>query len=275
MAPSPRLQLRLASKGTALLRASVNGVPLAIDDTGKGITVQKPLNQWIIPGEVNGFRLDLEWPAGREVVKGLAYVDCSIAMDGEPPLFRYLYPPGVTPDGATPEPPEVEAAKPRRDPPFVESYPFVYSALFQPPIEPPTRLWRDAERLEDLDFQSSRAALEAGRALHAALSARDGPRATALLDYRTRDLAAAYGMDAEAMRADLRTTHEQVLGAPGFNLIPWEEAMMRAQLVADGRIVWITRGYREPPIKTGKMPGFSFGAVLYVARIAGAWTIVR
>jgi hypothetical protein len=255
MSGLPKLALRVATGGGgAAIRVSVGGVPLVIDDDARGIKTVAPINEWLEPGR-NEVRLDLEWPWDG-AVRGRTEVEATV---------------GLLEGNAKP----LVALRCPRPSPLVRRWPASISACFEAPIDARARVFAEAERIEAVDYDARAGALAAVRALHDALAAGDAERAVSLCDYRTRDKAAAYGVDPGRERATVREIYGKLVASPGWKLLPWEEAPLQTHLLAGGRLVWVTRFRAEPVLCTAPGLGFRVRMPVYVARIGGAWTIAR
>ncbi|MEZ4407950.1 MAG: hypothetical protein R3A52_15960 [Polyangiales bacterium] len=154
--------------------------------------------------------------------------------------------------------------------------PFTLSLPFIPPEAVETTLWSEGEVVDDLDD----AALDGARALCAelvsAFARRDIDAVSALLDFRTREMAAAYEWDLDEHRAEVRETFQGMMDDPGYALAPVDVATLRFTPCGDGRALHVSRA------DDGELIGIrSAGSdeeqtmQVYVGRFGDRWRIVR
>lgn len=154
--------------------------------------------------------------------------------------------------------------------PFRTAFPFV------PPAVPPTLLWDEADALPDLDDAAFDALRDAGMALHVAFVRHDIDTVMALLDYRLQEFSRAFGVDLDTHRADVREQLTAKVNAPDFALVPALRDELRVSPCADGRAFHLSRGDGGELITFAETAeSFEGSMQVYVARVHGAWRVVR
>lgn len=263
-----------------LVRVDVNDVPLVRWERTSGTTVEH-LNPWLVAGP-NEIRVVLAWPA---TDPGGGHVEVSIhQLSGEGTAFRdevvakLEWPPAV--QG------QVTAEAAARAVRLAERR-ARHEALmeFSPAEPPPTQLWSSVGRM-DLTQEAALEIAALAASLQRAADRLDLDGVAGMLEYRTRDLARAFHVSEEEVLRELvsvliATLPRDVLeGRRGID--PAElvveahenlESELQVHLVANGRLAWVTRADYAPALRTRGPPRFETS--LFVARIDGAWTIVR
>lgn len=238
------------------VRLELNDVPLWNRPGGGSDHLSAGINPWILPG-LNSLRIGVDWPEGVSYQARAARLDVVLAAK---PVHSDLATPHVLmraewPDGKA------------------EAYPAGELRTFTIAEAPPSRLWQSAPVVE-LTPVVHREIRELIAGVQDALAARNVDRVTQWFDFRTIDIAeATYSSVADARRGQ-REAFEQLLGDAANHVEPLYLDTIELHPVASGRVIWVTRADRAPLFRFPGPDGVQ-SIQAYVARIDGAWTIVR
>jgi hypothetical protein len=137
---------------------------------------------------------------------------------------------------------------------------------------PPSAFWPSARRIS-LDAPARLAMLALVSHLHAALRQRDLPTVTAILDFSTVDTGRAHYLSPESSRRSQTDLFSRHFARPDFRMEELVPDQVTLRLVADSRLVWITRQDLSPALQSAGAARFM--VPLYAAPVNGRWSIVR
>jgi hypothetical protein len=139
---------------------------------------------------------------------------------------------------------------------------------------PPSEFWPNALSLE-LTKETIADAISALKPIHEALSLRDLAKAESLLEFKVVDVGRSFYMSEPQARSSQRDFLEFITGSDGFAMDPLNPDALQFHVVADKRLVWVTRANFEPALssKVGKGPRLLMP--VYIAPVRNKWVIVR
>ncbi|MBV1860374.1 MAG: hypothetical protein KUG77_18320 [Nannocystaceae bacterium] len=142
---------------------------------------------------------------------------------------------------------------------------------------PASRLWEDADVLDDVDAHRN----EVGAALsqiRCCILDRDTPSLLRLRAYALRDAARLQPelFQGEDWTGSARAVHDEILSDRALHMFPVPIEAIRCEVVGDGRILSVWSGERTPPIRFVDDDGdCAFSMELHFARIGGTLRWVR
>jgi hypothetical protein len=251
------------SKAGLPLQVLVNDVTLKASDDQRSSAMTAPLNTWLQAGK-NPLRF--RTPPGANIAPD-AHIACKVVRSraGEivstgddsagTVVARFEWPAkGAEPAGS------VDA-----------TVDLTLAAKDAPPCE----LWRRAEKLV-LDDATRSAVLKAVGELEAAYRAGDAARIYALQRFTGEDWCRCFGEDVEEFRRDgPAQVREMVEALAGGTVQAWDPARAQVALVAGGRVAQITADGGPPIVVADKKGKGRTTFKPYVAKIDGAFVIVR
>ncbi len=240
--------------------AGINGAPLLIDSTGIGLNGTMPANPWLKPTG-NTLSISLARPPATPNVN-LAEVQVraevytvqsgSRTMEPETWLARFAWHAG--------------------DP---APLPVTREIAFEIAAPPPTSLWAEAARVNDLSATDQQQLRTLMQKLAGAILSRDLDGISVLLDYKTMDCALANGQDPDRMRQVIRELYTtDMFSEPSLRVEGAGANELEFKLVAGGQAVWVFQGPGKPALVVVS-PNKRFGLTVFAAKTAGAWRIVR
>lgn len=243
-------------------RISLNDVPIASDDHGRGFNADKPLNAWIHPTS-NELRVDVLWPEEIPFQPGEGKLS-----------FQLFIHDNVS---ESPRPAQVLASFswPLEDVP--EGYPFTKRIPLPGEFPLPTLVWGEAEKLTGLAQGDKNAIIRLLEDYRKSLLGKDASAVYRFTKYKSQELA----------RADFHTDMTEIeaidLGQINWMLGFQEEIevprlpasdRMEFDLVAHNQLVHVYRRGGGPALQIiGDLADFGFD--VYVARVEGEWRVVR
>ncbi len=251
------LQVVAEGAGSAV---GVNDVPLVIDSDGGGISIVRPINEWLMPDN-NRLSVFLHWPETRTYAAGLARVRASVFIGH--PAAEWPQPLRVLADFQWPQPDQPEA------------YPYTFAAPLAVRPPPLTTLWRRATQLRAVEPPDRAALVALVERFRAALLGADPQAAFGLVAERFADDARAYGKDPDRVRDVVLTQYRELMSEPGRLSSPLELQTAAFDVVADGYLVRVTRGGTEPAIRIRTAEDTHYGIDVYAAKLDGAWQLAR
>jgi hypothetical protein len=252
--------------GSVMLRAEsraclfwlrINGVPVAFDQKAKESVLHGVANQWLRPGH-NTIRVDIDWPAGVSYVQGVA--NAIVELRAHLPKKQLPH--------AT-----VTLRWPTRDEP--ETYPATLEATVDLPDFPPTLLWTRVEQRRDLGRAEAVRIAELVMGLQDAYQARRIDNLIAMVEPKITDLAAAYGTVPAEDLATSRKFIANLTDTPDWGLMPLSKDDISLEPVAEGRMVWVCRGNREPLLQTAPTCSRKWMLPVFVCLHEGQWKVIR
>jgi len=246
------VELDLRAQGI-VANAGVNGAPLARLRGDRRASVRLPVDWWLMP-------------EGNELTVALSPLDDGEAAPRVEVAIRDAeerHGPSVTFGWSLPEPAEFE--------PFRVAIPFVPLAL------PAVRLWEVAEPVEALDDRDLLAVRALAEGLLEAVAARRIDEVVARLDDRIAELALAVDRPVAWMREATREDLGRILLATDFVLRPVDLDALRLTPCGDGRVFHVESGEGMELVTavTDDEDEAPPGMQVYVARVEGAWRVVR
>jgi hypothetical protein len=150
---------------------------------------------------------------------------------------------------------------------------FDESSEFLADPAPPSELWRRA-RPVNLDGDTRDAVTRLALSLEQALASRDRQAISALLDFKTADIArTVYRSPADA-RAAQRESLDLLLEDRSFVVTRLDPGSVDFDLAAGGRLVRLTRA-GLPALQGQRSQGGRFLLPLYASKVGGTWVIAR
>ncbi len=223
----------------------VNDVPLREVEAGRRTTVGETIDPWIFAG-VNSVTLE----AKGKLSKGCAV----LAVLGVPPGGDQRTAPRV-----------LDASWPDADLPSG-----VKEFAFHGPVTERCQLFRDAQPFA-LGATERAELLQQARVLHQLFARRDVAGLAERADYRGKDIARCLGKSEASGVDEQKRFFAVITSEPDFVALPFDEAALRLDLVAKGKLVWLHRSDGRLLLENNRTQGMD----LYAAKVAGRWTIVR
>lgn len=248
-----------AKKKRVTVRLELNEVPLWVWDDSEAVHITEELNPWITAG-TNTLRVRVDWPEDESYAPETALADIRIEavaadQDGGQrlALAEYAWPPK-----------EEE-----------EAYPSETVLQFDIAEPPPSRFWPDAQAIE-LTSEAEGEITDLVERLHASLAARDIDRLADLLDYRAVDIARSrYWPTTKARDSQRDFFHETLIEEPDWQLANLASEQLEMHFVAEGRLLWVTREDFQPALALTSPDDSEVAIELYLAPVAGNWTVIR
>lgn len=259
----PSVALR-AGATNLTARFELNGVPVLVDTDATAARTQMIANEWVRRGE-NQITATLAWPRDLSYAPNIASALMSVEVHSATP-----HAPGA------PAAPAQEVARlswPR--PNIQEAYPQTLREQFSLPDFPPTRLWNEASLLPQLTAAERAAATDLTRSIHDAYQRRDVKRVLSLLARRTEDVALAFGETLSSREESVAELTTDLLNAHGWALEPLDPDALEMELVAEGRLIWVTGPGYAPAISSVRMKQFQWSMHLYAGILNRQWWILR
>jgi hypothetical protein len=248
--------LRVESSGIAVA-FGINGASLIEDRAGDGVTVSRPVDEWIMPHK-NLLTGVLFRPPGGAQLGQDAKVKVTLQLhdaDGNPPPNM---PPLATFRWPVPAIPAL--------------YPFPLAIPFETVRAPAARLWQQAEPLDKLAPQDQAAILQQVEEVRTALVAQDNERVFDLMLYKFED-------DALVNKIPFQRLREAIVIQFGFlaNLVPFGKPLKPGEatfdIIAGGRVVEVARPGNTAIVFQDEER--TAALKIFCARIDGKWRIVR
>jgi hypothetical protein len=253
-------------------RIGVNGVPLAVDNIGEGQRMVRGINEWILPKyldkdkevQPNELTMHLFWPPGKDYHPGEAFARASVYIAAE---------------GSTSPQPRIMLAE-LNWPALggLEAYPYTGRLPFSIYDAPPTRLWAEAQQIEELtnnDREQIWQVVENFRSVLAPMQSREA--AYDITAYKFEDQARADGLELKRLRAMALIQYGvfRQFASPVTNELSFEQ--LNFQIMADRKVVLVTDGPENEVfvLYEEAKPEIKYAIDVYVSRIAGEWRIVR
>jgi hypothetical protein len=243
-------------------RVSLNDVPIRIWPDASGARTTDPVNQWIRPGK-NQLSVRLESMPQAQA-------------QGSSGRLRAVLRQRLQGAGGGSSADEIARLEiPPDKPAGAIAWPLTATVEFQPAAPPPSRIWSEIEPLGPVDSVRGEA-LQLLTAVHSALNARNLEQLSALLRTKALEMAACYGFPVDQALARQREFFSGLMEGGSWAMEALAPAAIELHLVADKRMLWVTRNGRAPALRSSRTAG---GAVLelpvYLARIRGVLTVVR
>lgn len=225
--------------------AGLNGAPLFTGGADQQFSTYSVVDPWVLP-ENNAITVRIAPPADSAPRKAWVFLELrpDSTGDGEA-LFRFEWR--------------------HEGPPFE---PFQFALPFVPHKPVKSAVWIQAEKCTELSDSDRAAISDLAMAIVATAAAKD---VAGLLDghfaTRTADSAALFGNDRNKYAARLKEAHERLFAEGSVSVVSREN--LRLSLVAGGRAVLVRNGASEL-LDTGDA-----SIAIYVAKLAGKWTVVR
>lgn len=244
------------------LHVSANGVVVDRSDTQESSAVGAPLNAWLRPGK-NPLRF--RTPPGAKIAKD-ARVGCKVVRTNAGELVS-------TDDSAGKVVAAFEwPAKGKKPGASVDAS---VDLTIAPKDAPPCELWTKAEKLT-LDAPTRAAIVKVVGDFEAALRAGDADRVLALQKFTGEDWCRCFGKDLEEFR---RHAPEQIRAVVAVlkdkKFETWNPARAKVELVAGGSVARVTIDGGPPIAVVGKEPGDRSTFEPFVAKMNGAFVLVR
>ena len=243
---------------------SVNDALVSVDLEADGVVVTDPVDTWIKAGE-NLLQVELRWPEGQPFVTGQAEAEATLFI--------------TDPGSDSPRPGRVLARiewPPAGHMEEEDNYPLRRQATFQTSPVPPTRLWQEAETVTQLGQWDRAEIFKRVTDLRQALMSEQPERAFDLLSYRYAEEARAEGKPEARIWAAVLEGYRDMFSFGHLDHAPVDEQNLILRPLSDGKVVHVMReGYMDAILALHRPSGTGFGIPVYMARIAGQWTIVR
>ncbi len=246
-----RIDLQIRMRGVCA-EVGLQGAPLVRNPTGEARGVALPADLWLAP-EGNLVTARVAPGDDDSVAPSLDVVLCA-ADEPERPLFALRW---AMRAGEDFEPFEL--------------------ALPVPGVIPArTRLWSEAEAQPELDEAAMEGAREAGMEVWRAWQQKDVARLMALQAYRDDEVCRAMGFDRVEHGFAVTDELMSAVSEASFALVPVERDEVRVTACAGDRVFHLARGDGGELIEAAASPGGSrWETQVYVAKIEGAWRVVR
>lgn len=235
----------------------VNGVPVAFDQRAKETVFQGIVNQWFRPGS-NSIRMDIDWPGDISYVQGKAKAQAEVRA--------------ILPKKQSPQTTMMLRWPSRQE---QEAYPATVQANLDLPDFPPTVLWTQSEPRRDLGRAEAVKIIELAMRLYDAYQGRRIDDLIAMVKPKLTDLATAYGTDPAEDIAHTRRLLASFTDTPEWGLAPLSKDDISLEPVADGRMVWVNRGSRQPLLQTAPTCPRKWMLPVFVCLHEGQWKIIR
>jgi hypothetical protein len=234
--------------------AGPHDVPLVRQPSGIGVVVEMPLNEWLRTG-LNRATVTVRKAAGPP--GKLPSIDVAVRTPEQDatPLYRFGWRGSI--GGEVPA--------------------FSTSAPFTSPGAAMTALWADAARIERPegvalgDMAEIQAAIEAGLRLHQAFAKKKVADVVKLLAFRTKEMDRAYPPLPTEPTAE--KFFGRMLGRDDAKIAPIEVKDVKARLLCDGQLVYLTRGEKE--LITIETEDGDQDMPVFVALVKGEWIVAR
>lgn len=245
--------------------AGINGAPLLVDASGRGVYGAAPANPWLKPSG-NAVTIHLAKTAA-----GTSAVLPPVAPSPVDIRIEFY---SVVPGSPTNDVQQMLATF-RRTADDTTVLPVQRAIPVQIADVPPASLWSQAAPIRELSATDI-AQLTALVEQHIrAIETRNVDAVSALLEYKTTDCALAEGQDPALMRQVIRRQYAQeMFSERSLKITSPPPGKLSFQLVAAKQVVWIYHSLAVPAI-TVESPEKRFGIELFASKIAGAWRIVR
>lgn len=138
----------------------------------------------------------------------------------------------------------------------------------------PTQLWSKSSPLGSIQ-QHQEEALKLVAELSKALATRDIDTLDRLLSLKATELATCYGLPPEAARGRQREFLLGVMGDSNWSMPILEPSALKLHIVAEGRLIWVTRGGRSAALRSDRGGGVSFELPVYLGLIDGRLAVLR
>jgi len=237
----------------------MNGTPLGEDYQGKGVSVNRTVNEWVLPKE-NKLDIFLFWPPARDFEPRTAQARLRVSVvdvkDGTPvgteEIFTWTWPlPGLP-----------------------EGYPFILSQPIKIPIQPATELWNRAQPVESVSEADQRQIITLLEQFLAALRAQDHTRLYELSILKFQDKGRADGHSADVMRQVALEGYAELTSGNLVSMRELDVDRLVFDPVAGGLAVRVSYGRGQPPIVV-ETAEERRSVDVYVAKVDGSWVIVR
>jgi hypothetical protein len=242
-------------------RIGINKAPLAVDQTGKGQQIVREVGDWIMPRD-NKLTVFLYWPPGTPYSAGKASVNASVYLS----------------DPKSPEPKPIGTLASFSWPLPVgpETYPFVLEVPLVAADPPPTRLWTEAPRIEELtDADKTEILARIEELRQVLLPPTDKERAYALTRYKFDESARASGGSTERMQRVATMQYGIFKSITRPLSKPLEPRNAVFELVADRKVVSVTNGEKEAIAIHDEDSEQTFAIDVFLSKVNGRWIISR
>lgn len=139
---------------------------------------------------------------------------------------------------------------------------------------PPTRMWRDLQRIQPVEATRVEALAFAGQVIET-LRSGTVEQAVELRRYVSDEWGAAKGFPPAKVRAAARHAAESFADRREWTVKPLDLARAKVSLIGDGDIVWVRSRSGGQAVVYRDRHGFELGFDLYLGKIGGRWTWVR
>lgn len=234
----------------------LNGLPLFEADLDRARDFGEIVTMWVMPG-TNRLDVALAVAPNNERTNTSVSIEVLRIRDGV---------------GQKEAPRALEFAWPPQD--VRELVPFYHIFEFDGPEQSPCRLWTEAAPLV-LDAATTKEVTSIAQELHQAFSARDHRRLSDRMAYRGRDIALCLGMTEDAGERSQKSFFKTIMSDADFRAAPWDNDAFQATLIAGNRVVWLHRKCAKLNETLLLENNLGQGMDAFVAKIAGAWQVVR
>lgn len=261
-----RYMLKVESIG-ARARIGLNRAPLAVDVSGEGQTLERPVGEWVLPPNPdekdnprNRLTVFLVWPPGVSFEPGKARVTAEVIEVAEGGVSRTL----------------ASFSWPIASIP--ERYPFYVEVPFVLREAPKTRLFEEADVIEELTDDDRRQIWETLSKLRGMVCPMTDPKAAyEMTRYKHDDLGRALQKDLGAERDTAILQYGMLRHLKNPTIVPMTKDDMVTEVVSDKRVVYVTNGIDREAIELKETPEtpFTYAFDIFMSRVGGKWIISR
>jgi|GEM_PF-1861569 len=237
---------------------TLNGAPLVVHKDGTGLTVDKPVTTWLMPGK-NKLEVNLNPLPNEPSIRGSIKVSIFLhdpSSDSPTPSKVYadvLYPTGDVDENSAAFSKKVE---------------------FNFTDEVITNLWRDAKTLTGISDGDKKIIFDIVENLRNSLLSKDTSEATNLQIYKIQEDALAENKDFKKIISVTNSTYQWLSQQKGLtsNTVSLED--IRLKLLADNKVVYVSKANGDNVLQLESDDLF-FEIPIYMAKINGEWKLVR
>ncbi|MEP0847589.1 MAG: hypothetical protein HRF50_12335 [Phycisphaerae bacterium] len=240
--------------------AGVNDVPLVWDPGGRGAQTTRPINEWIMPAG-NRLTVFVSWPEEKPYQPGKSSIRAMVFIHKQ---GEDLPTPGTVLA-------ELEWPTPKRP----EGYPQVISLPLNIDQPPPTPLWTTATPIGSVSPADRQTMLTTIESFRAALLGNNAEAAFQFVEGKYRDDAVAYAKPEARNREIALDAIKDMMELRGRSSAPLTEADALFDIVANGRLVRVSRRGNENAIVIRTDEGMRIDLPVYFAQIGGKWQVAR
>ena len=149
-----------------------------------------------------------------------------------------------------------------------------WDLTFEVDTQTASQFWYQAQPIDWTEMAQSKV-IAIVQQLHGFLEQRDLAKLNDILSYKAKDTGTTHYLPPQTAQASQQQFFKELTTGFDWRMRPLDPDELEFHLVAGNRLVWVTGPGQQPVLKSQTKRGENLNLPLYLAPVAGEWTVVR